>query len=159
MLLILACSKRLANTYCCYCYVINIGLQQMAGEHPFIVKAYEYWQSRRNLYIGQSLTLLLLTDFFFIHPFTADTVTKNISMLQKTKQPPPPTVFRNHFTADYNCSCSDVHSYTHTHTQTHPHTHTHTPTHCDNDCSRNWILILLSWGGNTVRRGRFSVWL
>ncbi|XP_076452564.1 ribosomal protein S6 kinase-related protein-like [Babylonia areolata] len=26
-------------------------IQQMAGEHPFIVKTYEYWQSRRSLYI------------------------------------------------------------------------------------------------------------
>lgn len=26
-------------------------IQQMAGEHPFIVKTHEYWQSRRNLYI------------------------------------------------------------------------------------------------------------
>ena len=33
---------------------------------------------------------------------------------------------------------------------THTHTHTHIP-----DCSRNWV----SWGENTVRTGRFSVWL
>ena len=53
-----------------------------------------------------------------------------------------------HTTIDSNVHDTDQH---HT-SDMHAHTHT------DYDCSRNWVLTL-SWGENTVRRGRFSVWL
>ena len=43
-------------------HVSSYHFQQMAGEHPFIVKAYEYWQSRRNLYIGECLAFSLATE-------------------------------------------------------------------------------------------------
>ena len=48
--------------------------------------------------------------------------------------------------------------HTHTHTHTHTYTYTHTQTPALNDCSRNWVLILVRMeivGG----RGLFSVWL
>ena len=32
---------------------------------------------------------------------------------------------------------------THTHTHTHAHAHAHTHTHTHNDCSRDWVLILV----------------
>ena len=58
---------------------------------------------------------------------------------------------------------------THTHTAKNSNVHdtdqyhssymrARTHTHTDYDCSRNWVLVLVG-GGNTVRRGRFSVWL
>ena len=43
---------------------------------------------------------------------------------------------------------------TYTHTHTHAHTHTHTHTHTCKILGSD-----ISWGRNTVRRGRFSVWL
>ena len=37
----------------------------------------------------------------------------------------------------------DIKYYTETHTHTHTHTHPHTHTHTHNDCSRNWVLLLV----------------
>ena len=63
-----------------------------------------------------------------------------------------------------NLNMYDADPYVQAHTHAHTHTLTHMYTHAraHNDSSRNWVLILLitiSWGGNTVRRGWFSVWL
>ena len=58
-----------------------------------------------------------------------------------------------------------THAHTHTHTHTHTHartrTHTHARTHALTHTHTLTVAKLgidINWGGNTVRRGRFSVW-
>ena len=50
----------------------------------------------------------------------------------------------------------------HAHAHTHTHTHTHTHSHTNNDCSRNWVLILVGvrilWGEDGFQVG-FERWL
>ena len=82
---------------------------------------------------------VLLTDSY-IFWFLAPTYTSSLH----------PKPLRTHRDTD-----TDTHTYTHararTHTQTHArtlarthaYTHTHTYTHTYNDCSRNWVLILV----------------
>ena len=76
-----------------------------------------------------------------------------------TCRAPTKTIYIRYYmkTHTHTRSCAHTHRHartngrTHTHTHTHTHTqarareraHTHTHTHVHNDCSRNWVLILV----------------
>ena len=69
-----------------------------------------------------------LNMIFYTHEEHIPTKTIYIKYYTKNKQ-------KTHYT--------HTHTRTHTRTHTHTHTHTHIHTHTHNDCSRNWVLVLV----------------
>ena len=74
----------------------------------------------------------------------AHTIHINLNMIFYThvEHSPTKTIYIKYYTHTHTHKNNNTtNMYTHTHSLSHTHTHTHTHTH--NDCSRNWVLILV----------------
>ena len=82
----------------------------------------------------------------------------NLNMIFYTlvEHSPAKTIYIKYYTEKQTHT---QHTRTHTHTHTRARTHTHTHTHTHTQWLEQKLDTDISWDENTMRRGRFSVWL
>ena len=76
-----------------------------------------------------------------INALSAHMIHINLNMIFYThvEHSPTKTIYIKYYTEKQTHALDTQHTHTHTHT----HARTHARTHAHNDCSRNWVLILV----------------
>ena len=128
------------------------------SSHPWTIKKINCLKTQKNMYIIMYIYHALISSLsthmihinlnmvFYTHVEHSPTKTTHTnwqSTIQKDDSPPPPPPPPTHTQITMNSNVHNTDLYHTSHTWACACTHTHTHTHTHNDCSRNWVLILV----------------